>query len=728
RIEEFGYDSQDRYYYVLDDNRLYRRTNPSVPTSHSRKPKANSKRGRALARAAKKRKLTATSSTEIQCTNDEAGADQGYLWECIAITLEQYRTFLKSLQQSVDPDEQILRDRLLEHVIPIIEKQEESQQRKIKQRERELLNMERLAHAKRSSRIAMKQERERLKAEMEEERRAQEAEREKQAEQQYMQRRLEKKRQQRLFTREKRLRDRERRRREREEEIARVAEEANKLESGEKRMSERRLKAEIEKRKKAIEELRNEDNWDDGSHTISCEKCNVWQHSQCLGIRQEEAEDKDFHYVCADCERRIVEANRPKIPPLRFRIGTSLSPPEKQSMDEKQDHVSTSLPTLRAENSAGPQPSLRKSRSHSPANHFHVPATMRGRQGSLSTATASAARPRNLTQLPIPSVQSVSQHASSNPYGSLAVSAVTTSDDIASHRLSTSRPAAGLLPSPIDNVPAFSPTQGNRDVGPLAGFPGPAHSNVSSPATPHGIPASHANMPAPTLQSSAASRSATSPITRALSDVSSFVSPLMYQAKTRNSTAILPSASTQDHLVYSPSRSSHPTNSSMNGGFYSGLSPTKHSPVNHPTPSTYNNHPIFPPVRELKPSPRLMGRSSPDEPIPPPVKPARHDQPSLLSFEAQKYWMMRDSSAAITSPTTSSTGQANGNNDQLLAPQVNRTVALPAYSVSSHNPSTSADPGSLRIPQPRVESASLRDERVHSHMQKYHDSTDNHLS
>lgn len=51
----------------------------------------------------------------------------------------------------------------------------------------------------------------------------------------------------------------------------------------------------------------------------------------------------------------------------------------------------------------------------------------------------------------------------------------------------------------------------------------------------------------------------------------------------------------------------------------SGLSPTKHSP--RPMASgNVGNASVVPPVQRLQPSPKLMGRSSPDAPIPPPVK------------------------------------------------------------------------------------------------------------
>ncbi|OAX83579.1 hypothetical protein ACJ72_02057 [Emergomyces africanus] len=79
----------------------------------------------------------------------------------------------------------------------------------------------------------------------------------------------------------------------------------------------------------------------------------------------------------------------------------------------------------------------------------------------------------------------------------------------------------------------------------------------------------------------------------------------------------------------------------------SGLSPTKHSPA-HPQPplsatttsspfSSFGTSastpiaaaaqpPILPPVRRLEPSPKLMGRASPDAPIPAPVKSMTPDQ------------------------------------------------------------------------------------------------------
>lgn len=72
---------------------------------------------------------------------------------------------------------------------------------------------------------------------------------------------------------------------------------------------------------------------DDGTHSVACEKCNVWQHSACLGISQVEAEKDDFHFICHDCKRRAEDAKKPKIPALKFHLGSSSSPPSQKAQD-----------------------------------------------------------------------------------------------------------------------------------------------------------------------------------------------------------------------------------------------------------------------------------------------------------------------------------------------------------------------------------------------------------
>lgn len=338
---------------MLDDNRLYRQTPPPPPPAPAPAPKKNSKKARAALRASKRRKVS-----EPEVSDEEAAAEPvpgekeeviaeydglgGMKWECLAITLDDLNHFLASMEKTRDAEEKALRARIIEDLVPILEKQEEARKRKLAQKERELLNLEKLATAKRSSRIAGKLEQQRQEEE------AREAERKRQAElamakkEQEKWMRLEKERESRMMTREQRLKEREARRILHEEELAGLSEDSKKLEAGESRLSERHLKAEIEKKKQALEELAEEDDWvfdcicgaygqvDDGSHSISCEKCNVWQHTKCVGISEAAANRDDFHFICKTCKRRAEEEEKAKHRPtikLKFnRPGSSSSP------------------------------------------------------------------------------------------------------------------------------------------------------------------------------------------------------------------------------------------------------------------------------------------------------------------------------------------------------------------------------------------------------------------
>ena len=284
RIEEIGYDKQERLYFVLDDNRLYRRTDPPIPAPPSKKPKANSKKGRAAARAAKRRKIVEDDEDEDE--NDEGNvsqvngleASEGHSdvntfgdrqWECVAVTLTDYRDFLSSLSTR-QPDEKLLHQYISQDVMPIIEKAEESQQRKQQKIEREMQTLHKLATAKRSSRLADKQDKEQA------EREAAEAERKRRADldaalrDQERQQNMAEQRESRMMTREQRLKDREYKRILHEEELKRLSEHEEKVDAGEARLSERNLKAEMARRKKQLEELEQDDDW-----TFDCSVCGV---------------------------------------------------------------------------------------------------------------------------------------------------------------------------------------------------------------------------------------------------------------------------------------------------------------------------------------------------------------------------------------------------------------------------------------------------------------------
>ncbi|KAL1843142.1 hypothetical protein VTJ49DRAFT_2892 [Mycothermus thermophilus] len=325
RIEPYGWDRHDRTYFVLDDNRLYRLTEaPPAPA----KPKKNSQKFKAAQRASKRRRTASGVASDADDANDEAseaGAPAepeddglgGMKWECLAVTLDEVRAFLSTIEKTKDPNEKILRDQIQEHLVPILEKQEESRKRKQLQRERELLNLEKMANAKRSSRLAMKQERQRMEelAREEELKRREEEEVRRKEEQRRL--KMEREREHRLMSRERRLQEREARRRLHEEELAQLSEDSNRTRSTSARMSERRRLAEIERNKKALQELEQEDDdWifdcvcgaygqvDDGTHSVACERCNIWQHSKCLGIDEQEADKDDFHFICTACRKR----------------------------------------------------------------------------------------------------------------------------------------------------------------------------------------------------------------------------------------------------------------------------------------------------------------------------------------------------------------------------------------------------------------------------------------
>ena len=194
----------------------------------------------------------------------------GRKWECVAVTLGQYQEFLESIQKSRDADEKELHRRIKEEVLPVIEKAEESQLRRKQKQERELQNMQKLATAKRSSRLEAKVERERQEREIAEAERKRKADLVSAKQNQEKQKKMEEDRESRMMTREQRLKEREFKRILHEEELANLSEENKKVEAGEAKKSERHLKTEIEKRKKELAALAEDDEW-----FFDCSKCGV---------------------------------------------------------------------------------------------------------------------------------------------------------------------------------------------------------------------------------------------------------------------------------------------------------------------------------------------------------------------------------------------------------------------------------------------------------------------
>ncbi|KAJ5779438.1 hypothetical protein N7457_007158 [Penicillium paradoxum] len=617
RIEEFGWDREGRTYYVLDDNRLYRRTDPPLPPSPQRPKKKGKSRSSRASRTSKRTSTAAVedgSDEETKDLNDAtavaATSEDPFKWECVAVTLEEYQAFLETIQKTKDADEKSLRDNINTHVLPILEKAEEAQQRKRQKREKELLSLQLVAGAKRSSRLAAKEEKERHERDAAEAAQKREMDLAEARKEQAKQQQLEQDRQSRMMTREQRIRDREQKRLLHEAELERIEEEQERLERGESRVSARNLKADLEKSQKNLAELNQEDQWifdcsgcgvhgenlDDGSHSVACEKCNVWQHSKCLGISQEAAEKDDFHFVCRDCKQKEEDSHRPKLPPLKFRVSASASPSaappvaKKRKLEDDEDHAPPSpvkkshfaLSNIQNE-PLGTQPTLQspaishgtfypppspQRRAH-PADNTRLPSSSpprppfsppKGMNGLLHATMEQQPRPSS-SQHSFPPMQ---QAPHLPPIGSFQ-----------SVRSSSSQ----SIQSPVQNQPSMSPTQGNPEVGPLAGFPPIASTHAPSP---------WGSFETPRPQSGHAATPSMS------SRYPSF------------------SASTPNGNHSSPPQSSH-------GMVMSGISPTKQSP--RPLTGTgMAGAPVLPPIRRLEPSPKLMGRSSPDAPIPPPVK------------------------------------------------------------------------------------------------------------
>lgn len=607
---------------MLDDNRLYRRTDPPLPAPRKpakQKPKSRSTRA---SRASKRRKVAAADEEEEPEKANEGEDQNGEIkWECVAVTLSEYNEFLGSIIKSRDPDEKILRDSIVENVMPFIEQAEEAQERKRIKREKEMTNVQLMAGAKRSGRLAQKFEKERADKEAADAARKHEMDLATARWEQGQREKQENDRDSRVMTREQRMKDREQKRLLHEAELERITEDQKKLERGELdgRVSERHLQTEWERQKKNLDSLAQDDQWifdcsgcgvygenlDDGSHSVACEKCNVWQHSKCLGISRQEAEKEAFHFICKDCERREQEAQLPKLPPLKFKIGRSSSPPGTvpadangyQALPMKNPNAATNShynlgqpvprPSLPVPNppQGFPQPASPERRPPAAAHFGSSPprapfSPSKSINGLTPSSREQLAKPMAGRYSLPPSQQAhLLPHFGSFDAGSF------------SQRPSSSHSAQSPnLPSPIRNRPSMSPTQGNHDVGPLAGFPVPPPPNGNVPFTPSGQHYARPNT---------ASHPASHPASHDLTSSMHGGYP---------SLSATPNASQS-----SPPQSSH-------GMHLSGISPTKNSARPLTSGGSAGGAPVLPPIQALEPSPKLLGRSSPDAPVPSPMK------------------------------------------------------------------------------------------------------------
>jgi hypothetical protein len=581
-VEEFGWDRDDRSYYILDDNRLYRKTEPPLPPAPKAAPKKTSKKAQAARRRASKRQKLENSSSpdpqddDVEQENDDTAQEThvgtpsgldvntlgGYTWECIAITLAEYQAFVESMKKTKDPNEKSLRDRIVSDVIPIIEEAEQKQRRKMERRERELLAMEKMATAKRSSRIAGRQEQEKAQREAEEAERKRRVDLAAARREQERLEQMEDERNSRMMTREQRIKDREYKRILAEEELARSAAEEEAIAKGEARGSERQIKERLARNKKKLDEIiseEDEDNWmfdcsgcglnginkDDGSHSISCERCKVWQHSKCLKISEKDADREDFQFICRRCRKKEEDAKRPKIS-LKFKAGQSSSSPPQNSLPRPspspRKQVFTGVEVPRAPSQArptenghyapapaygpsppsagqngyhgqtySPNPNLQRQypfvaspyqQSGSPplqTHHLGSPPSQSGQQWgppppqqySLPRPSSSGYQYPNQGQqhAPPPLYPTQYSQAIDPATGQRPPSSGGGSRPTSSHGQVNGTTPAAQLPSPVVNRPVISPSQGNYDVGPVAGIPPHNRQPQRTPSFTNGTPA-----------------------------------------------------------------------------------------------------------------------------------------------------------------------------------------------------------------------------------------------
>jgi len=95
-----------------------------------------------------------TNEVKQEDKKEEDDGFGGMTWECIAVTLQDYQSFLESIRKSRDPNEKALHKAITDTVLPILEKKAEAQRAKALKKQRELENLQKMATAKRSTRIA----------------------------------------------------------------------------------------------------------------------------------------------------------------------------------------------------------------------------------------------------------------------------------------------------------------------------------------------------------------------------------------------------------------------------------------------------------------------------------------------------------------------------------------------------------------------------------------------
>jgi hypothetical protein len=259
------------------------------------------------------------------------------------VTLDDWNDFLARMKRSKDLDEKALFRHLNDNVLPSLLEEEKEREKQRLIREQEYLKAQAFAARKRSTRLVQKEEDKKFQAEREVELAKLQAEEEERKKEQLRLKKLEQEREARLVLREQRQRERELRIQQREDEKRRMTEEAEQIGTPIKitiKTSVSPAPAKKTPRQQALDEQRGivdvepskpEESWffdcicgkhgtnyDDGTYTVACEMCDIWQHVDCLPnpkdreelIKRKDApegEYPDYEFICSRCRKKAKE-------------------------------------------------------------------------------------------------------------------------------------------------------------------------------------------------------------------------------------------------------------------------------------------------------------------------------------------------------------------------------------------------------------------------------------
>ena len=324
----------------------------------------------------------------------------------------------------------------------------------------------------------------------------------------------------------------------------------------------------------------------------------------------------------------MEEANRPKIPPLKFRFSKPMPPSdaapvngEKRKREEEQASpvkkaksppIQPNAPSTVNGTIAPAAPGQLPPRTAVPTNGygsmpaFHSQPLANIAMNQSPSRPPAVYQPTNVTGQPMRPIQQPLNIIQQYPAG-VPPTTYSSPTSFTSQRPASSSSMQGSRHSPIQTRPSMSPTQGNPDVGPLAGFP-PTQPTGAVPSTPFGARSQN------NLNSG-------SPY------------PVGLPPNQSPSVSFSSTATPQQNNSFSHT----PTSNRYSPGMpMSGRSPTKNSPPRPPSFNELGNAAtVLPPVQRLQPSPKLMGRSSPDDPIPAPVKNMTPEQDDRRRREEQ---------------------------------------------------------------------------------------------